>query len=622
MSKLDSLPPEEAWLRHQEKDAKPPNRRKQNSRSHENFPRSDHPVRSYMRSLRGVFLMSRPPLLTRRGILLSFLMLLLGGVCLAQIDEAREAIDRGEYVRAVNILSETLAKQPDADAYLYLGIAYRRMKEYQKAEDTFTEGSKRYPDDSRFHNELANLFLENNNLESARSALRRALVVDPHNNYASDQLATLDMSTGDVQAALRAWNKSGRPVINEILNNYYPSFSSWVVRSGIAFDPGRTLRYSEWKTTEARLFETDNFTNVGLELEPTRDDRYNAVVRTTTKTNSPADILFGLVKGLPFQMSYLDLWNLNNSGINFNGLYRWAADRRRGGGGFKVPLPIGGLLSLEFGSLWRFERWNLSPTIRPELLPKAHLIYKDTAMGIGVKYIPNYRVELAAGFIYRNRAASGELPQVYTNNLNTGQFNAGVNLYLIDRKYQNQLRVTAFAARRAIIGNTQFTGGTAELDNRVTLAKDTGTYFDWAIKGGTSRGLLPIENYFVLGIDAPTTANLLRGHRTFLDGQYGAGPIGSDFVLLNTDFNRRLKTIPFFNTLNIPYFVVKGDIFFDAAKTWDRNDVFKPSKLLLDTGVGLRFETPTYSFNLIYGKSLRDGNNVWTAYYQRRLWLN
>ena len=603
MSKLNSPPREEGCLRHPEKDAKPPNRRRRGGRSHESFPRSD--------------------LLTRRGILLSFLMLLLGGVCLAQIDEAREAIDRGEYVRAVNILSETLAKQPAADAYLYLGIAYRRMKEYQKAEDTFTEGSKRYPDDSRFHNELANLFLENNNLESARSALRRALVVDPHNNYASDQLATLDMSTGDVQAALRAWNKSGRPVINEILNNYYPSFSSWVVRSGIAFDPGRTLRYSEWKTTESRLFETDNFTNVGLELEPIGvNDRYNAVVRTTTKTNSPADILFGLVKGLPFQTSYLDLWNLNNSGINFNGLYRWDADRRRGGGGFKVPLPIGGLLSLEFGSLWRFERWNLSPTIRPELLPKAHLIYKATAMGIGVKHIPNYRVELTAGFIYRNRAASGELPQVYTNNLNTGQFNAGVNLYLIDRKYQNQLRVTAFAARRAIIGNTQFTGGTAELDNRVTLSKDTGTYFDWAVKGGTSRGLLPIENYFVLGIDAPTTENLLRGHRTTLDGQYGAGPIGSDFVLLNTDFNRRLKTIPFFNTLNIPYFVVKGDIFFDAAKTWDRNDVFKPSKLLLDTGVGLRFETPTYSFNLIYGKSLRDGNNVWTAYYQRRLWLN
>src|SRR5215813_2296133 len=243
--------------------------------------------------------------LRTRGMSCFLTMLLFAVIGLAQVDEAREAIDRGEYVRAVNILSETLASRPNADAYLYLGIAYRHMKEYQKAEDTFTEGSKRYPDDSRFHNELANLFLENNNLESARSELRQALVVDPGNNYASDQLATLDISRGDIRAALRSWNKSGRPVINDILNNYYPSFSSWVVRRGIAFNPGRTLRYSEWKTTEARLFETDNFTNVGLELEPTGvNDRYNAVVRTTTKTNSPADILFGLVKGLPFQTSY------------------------------------------------------------------------------------------------------------------------------------------------------------------------------------------------------------------------------------------------------------------------------------------------------------------------------
>jgi len=550
-------------------------------------------------------------------------MLLLAEVGLCQVDEAREAIDRGEYVRAVNILSETLANRPDADAYLYLGIAYRHMKEYQKAEDVFNEGSKRYPDDSRFHNELANLFLENNNIESARSALRRALTVDPNNSYASDRLATIDLSTGDVQAALRYWNKSGRPVIDSILNNYYPNFSSWVVRRGVTFHPGRTLRYSQWKTTESRLFATDNFSNVGLEIEPTRiDDRYNAVVRTTTKTNSPADILFGLVKGLPFQTSYLDLWNMGNSGTNFNGLYRWDADRRRGEGGFKIALPIVGLLELQMGSIWRFERWNLSPVIRPELLPKARLIYKDTAMGIGVKHIPNYRVELAAGFLYRNRAASGELPQIFTNSLNTGKFIGQVNLYLIDRKYKNQLRVEAFAARRSIIGNTQFTGGTAELVNQVTLSKDTGTYFDWAVKGGTSRGLLPVEDYFVLGIDAPTTENLLRGHRTTLEGQYGNGPMGSDFVLLNTDFNRRLKTVPFFNTLNIPYFVVRWDIFFDTAKTWDRNDVFKPSKLLLDTGAGLRFETPTYSFNLIYGKSLRDGNNVWTAYYTRRLWVN
>jgi outer membrane protein assembly factor BamA len=122
-----------------------------------------------------------------------------------------------------------------------------------------------------------------------------------------------------------------------------------------------------------------------------------------------------------------------------------------------------------------------------------------------------------------------------------------------------------------------------------------------------------------LGIDT-RPKNLLRGHISFRHGSYGQSPMGTDFVLLNTDVERRMRTLPFFNALNIPFVTVKWELFFDAAKTWDRNDIFQPSKLLLDTGAGLRFETPTYSFNISYGRSLRDGQNVLWGYYERRLW--
>ncbi len=137
-------------------------------------------------------------------------------IAFAQIDEARDAIDRGEYVRAVNILSETLARTPVPDAYLYLGIAYTAMKEYQKAEDILKEGNQRYPKDARFPNQLADFYLTNNDREAAKAELERTLVTDPNNNYASDLLATINMSEGEVQAALQSWNKSGRPVINDI----------------------------------------------------------------------------------------------------------------------------------------------------------------------------------------------------------------------------------------------------------------------------------------------------------------------------------------------------------------------------------------------------------------------
>src|SRR5438128_5738423 len=173
--------------------------------------------------------------MTMKAISLGLLLLLAAPVGFAQVDEAKQAIDRGEYVRAVNILSALLEDRPTADTYLYLGIAYVHMKEYQKAEDVLNEGSRRYPQDARFHNELANSFFEDNDADTAKSELLRALLIDPANNYASDLLASIDMSEGDVQSALRYWNKSGRPLINDILHNYYLHFGSWVVRSAVNF---------------------------------------------------------------------------------------------------------------------------------------------------------------------------------------------------------------------------------------------------------------------------------------------------------------------------------------------------------------------------------------------------
>jgi tetratricopeptide (TPR) repeat protein len=538
---------------------------------------------------------------------------------MGQVDEARQALDRGDNVRARNILSDALANNPTPEAYLELGIVYARMKEYQRAEDTLKEGRSRYPQDPRFHNQLADLFLENNDREAAKSELKDALFIDPNNNYASDLLATIDMSEGEVQSALRSWNKSGRPLINDILHNYYLRFGSWVVRDAVAFHPSGVLHYSQWKTTEARLLASGNFANVGLEIEPTPlPDQYTAVVRTTTKVNNAGSMLFDAVKGLPFETTFFNLWNVGNSGLNFNSDWRWEANRRRVDGQLKIPVPLFGLMFVEAGNRWRYEHWDTSPNILPQFKPFARFIYKANAPRLHVQAIPHYRVELGAGFEYRNRHLKGDLPQLF-NSSKTGLFTADASLRLIDRNYQNRLLLEGFAARRSIIGDTQFSGGTVQLDNRVTLSKDTRTYLDWTLKTGTTRGALPIEDYFELGVDT-YSQYLLRGHTAAADGRYGNGPLGTDFALVNTDLERRLATIPVFNMANIPFITVKWQVFFDGAKTWDRQHIFQEGKLLLDTGGGVRFETPTHAFNLIYGRSLRDGNNILYGYYERRLW--
>jgi hypothetical protein len=554
---------------------------------------------------------------------ISFLLLqlVLATPSVAQIDEAaREAMEQGQYVHAISLLSEALAERPTPDVYLSLGIAYGKMREYQKAQDVLNEGSSRYSDDPRFPNELAKLFLENNDTPSAKSELRRALSKDPDNAFASDMLATIDMSEGDVMAALKEWNRSGRPIVNELLHNYNSGFGSWIVPTATAIHPGEALRYGAWKTTEARLFETSNFSNVALEIEPTRvADRYNTVIRTSAKTNTVADFLFNALKGTPIATAYMDIWNIGNTGTNFNGNYRWDTDRRRAEGRVKMGLPIPGLVHLEFGDTWRSERWDVSKVIRPEYQSRARFDYKANAMDVRLKHIVHYRLEVGGGFEYRNRAAKGDLPELSTDSGNTGKFSVDASVRLADRRYQNRVRVEAFAARPNIIGDAHFTGGVAELNNRVTLSKESGTHFNWTVKGGTARGRLPVEDYFVLGLDT-RAINPLRGHTAADHGRYGRGPMGTDFVLANSDITRHLRTIPLFNTLNIPFISASWELFFDAGKTWDRNRIFLPSKLLLDTGTGIRLETPTHAFHLIYGRSLREGKDILFGYYERRLW--
>ena len=75
-----------------------------------------------------------------------------------------------------------------------------------------------------------------------------------------------------------------------------------------------------------------------------------------------------------------------------------------------------------------------------------------------------------------------------------------------------------------------------------------------------------------------------------------------------------------FNTLSIPYVMVKAMGFFDSAKVFDRNRIFRQGEWMNDVGVGMRFETPTGSFTVLYGRDITDGVNNFYGYVERRFW--
>jgi hypothetical protein len=205
------------------------------------------------------------------------------------------------------------------------------MKEYPKAEDLFKEGSKRYPDDARFHIETRQSIPRNHTTSIlTKSELRNA----PRHSIRTtttrhDELATIDMSEGDVQSArcalgIRAGVHSSATSCTTI------TLSFWIARSfdaPSAFHPVGTLRYDEWKTTEARLFETGKFLEPsGWRLNPHQFPIHiqRSLAHYAKKTNtlgrlriqpykrpSAGDRLLG-----PVECS-------GNTGLNFNGNYRW-----------------------------------------------------------------------------------------------------------------------------------------------------------------------------------------------------------------------------------------------------------------------------------------------------------
>ena len=408
---------------------------------------------------------------------------------------ARAAMDRGDYLVAVPLLLEALASRPSADTYLNLGTAYRHSREWQKAEDTLEEGTERYPGDPRIPTELANAYLGAGDVDGARNALQRALRIDPANVAAADLIAAVELSEGEVQTALGYWNRSGHPIVNEVLHNTNISFGHWTVQDGNAFQHGKMLTYAQWRTTQLRLLETGIFSNVGIAIEPApASSTYNPVILTTEKVNDLTNIAFDIVKGAPWQTSYLNWWDIANSGITLNSSYRWDYNRKRGELQLHAPIPVPGILFLTATGLWRSERWDVTPVLQTDAGTNNRFLYKSTGVRAELKYVPYFRFDLGGGFEYTNRAANGSLPQLYIDSSNSGKVIYQASVRLADSRYQNRIHAEGLVARKNFAGDLNYSSATVELNNRFLISKDTDTVFTWTSGAEPPVGSFRLRN--------------------------------------------------------------------------------------------------------------------------------
>ena len=537
------------------------------------------------------------------------------------MDDAREAIRNGNYEHAISLLTATLEREPSADAFLYLGIAYAHSKNHERAEATLQEGGAKYPEDPRFHNELAGLYLSQNEVEKARMSLNDALRIGPDNVYAIDLLANIELALRNERAALQTWSRKGGPMISRIMNDgRFLEDSHWTIRRAVAFETDKTLRYRQWRTTERRLLEFGLYNDARLEIRPTpTSGQYHANIMTAFRKNTqltPNDLVTQLLSWSLTRTFRLNRWDIGGSGLTVNGSFRPSSGRRRGELRILAPVPMAAGLVVEASGLWRAERWNVSEiAMDPSIAP---FRFTSTGWRLMLKAIPDYRVEIAGGFEFTKRRTSGDLPESLANRSNSGKLLLEASVLLTDRIHQSRIRAQTFVARKSILGDLNYSGGTLELNNRIPLPKATRSTIESTIKGGTTRGPIPLDEYFVLGADLHSS-NLMRGYTAFdKEHGYGAAPMGTHFLLVNTTVDRELRDLRENPSSFFPPLIVKAEAFLDGGKVFDRTGIFRKPELLVSAGAGLRFETRQHALHFVLGRSLRHNASFTGVYIEKR----
>lgn len=91
-----------------------------------------------------------------------------------KLDRAEELIENGSYRDAIPVLQEVVESDDDnADAYNYLGFAYRNLGDYEKSGEFYDRALSIDPEHRGAREYLGELYLKLDNLSAAEEQLAR-----------------------------------------------------------------------------------------------------------------------------------------------------------------------------------------------------------------------------------------------------------------------------------------------------------------------------------------------------------------------------------------------------------------------------------------------------------------
>ena len=496
------------------------------------------------------------------------------------------------------------------------GMALAQEGRWAAAESALERGWRLAPREERFPLELAGVAFKQKKNALAEHRLHQALRLAPHDDYANQFLATLYFLDGNFEAALKYWNRAGKPQIGAVRATPVPRVSPALLDHAFAFAPASTLLLPQYLATETRLRGLGIFPEFQLELDMQADGSLNATLRARELDGLGGagwgDVLLAL-RGLPFQAVEPGLWNLRREAVNVDSMLRWDAEKRRAFGRVSGPWEGKARYRWEAGADLRNENWALRDSFTGPAPLLASFNMRTEKGGFDLVSFAGGRMGWRLGAEVSHR----DFRNVEAGTVLTPQMLAsGVAL-----KQQGQLTGVLWRVpEHRFILSAGAEAETARLWARPaqTFEKAAGSLcWQWLpqrqgndyetrqqIRWGRIFGQAPLDELYILGLERDNDLPM-HAHIGTRDGRKGSAPLGREYFLENAEMDKNIYS-------NGLVQVQLGPLL-DIGRIADPGAALGSQQWLFDTGAQLKVRALGVGLVFSYGRDLRTGNNAFYA---------
>jgi tetratricopeptide (TPR) repeat protein len=542
------------------------------------------------------------------------------------VGSVRHLYEGGKWAETVEVW-RVLPVSPPALDY-YAGMALARLGRFDEARKALELGRRKDPADKRFSIELAGLAYQRRDFAAAKTDLKRALRLDPGDRYASDFLATLYFLEQNLDAALEYWNRIGKPEIEQIRMEPGPKVLPALLDQAFAVAPASVLELRELRATGASLDLMGIFPRYQFALAPLDgNEKFDLVFRSSERqgwADTKWQGLISTLRGAPYATIYPAWYNLGRSAVNVTSLVRFDPEKLRMFA--SLAMPVGGNPRLR----WRLyldgrkENWDLTRSLGRTSMLACPLRLSCTDGQAGIPILRLQKIEAGAdirgvigdrwgwsglvSFADRGFARAPVAGTLFTNGFSAkyrGQVDRVVLRAPEKRLTIHSLAFGEFGKLFAPRFGPYSRVGASLVAHWFPQARGDRYELSTSARTGRTFGPVPFDELFMLGLERDNDLPM-GAHIGTRDGRKGSAPLGRNYFLWNSDFDRTIYDSVFLKVKLCP--------FLDSGKITDPSGFFGSNRWLWDAGARLSvsiFSTVTVVFS--YGKDLRGSRNAFYA---------